>query len=149
MNGKNITLCFYKKEENVNLSFAVMQSDESGFSHELIDELLTDQLLSLCNTKTVKEKNITFAVNGIFNKLKTIIGSSTDKLLLHDVSLKNGTTYSNKTKKEVYSLIKSQNLTEDDISYVTPLSGDLQGLNIKPFFFNTGKRFKKSKLEKI
>lgn len=70
INGKNVTLCFYKKEKNIKLSFAVMQSDKREFSPELIDQPWTNKLLALCDRKTVKEKDILLAVTSLFNRLK-------------------------------------------------------------------------------
>lgn len=54
----NIILEFYKKPENTHLSFRVKDNP-----------VLTDKLRSLCKKKTVKQKDIKFAVPGLFKKI--------------------------------------------------------------------------------
>jgi len=62
----NNTLVFYKKEENLNYSFKILNNNN-----------LTDMLLASVNTKTVKFKNIEkYAVPAIFKKLKEILAGT-------------------------------------------------------------------------
>lgn len=54
-----ITLVFYQKPEDVKFSFLIKDNEE-----------LTAQLLANVSTKRVKEKDIHYAVKGIFEKIK-------------------------------------------------------------------------------
>jgi dsRNA-specific ribonuclease len=56
-NGK--TIIFYQKENDEKYSFLIENEPE-----------LTEQLLANCSVKRVKEKDIKYAVKGIFDKIK-------------------------------------------------------------------------------
>lgn len=58
-NQNGITLVFYQKPEDEKFSFLVKDNEE-----------LTKQLLNSVSTKRVKEKNIKYAVRGIFEKIE-------------------------------------------------------------------------------
>lgn len=58
-NQNGITLVFYQKPEDEKFSFLVKDNEE-----------LTEQLLANVSTKRVKEKDIRFAVKGIFEKIE-------------------------------------------------------------------------------
>jgi uncharacterized Fe-S cluster-containing protein len=137
INGTTLFIEFYQKKQNVNLSFRVLNSDEK------IDEDLTISLLDLCKQKTVKEKDINYAIKGITDKLKTIITQQP----LYEVKLCNEELFPNKTKKEVYQLLQSKRLKESEILLIRVNLGEFKDYNVKPFFFNKGRRFTKNDLE--
>lgn len=137
INGTTLFIEFYQKEENVNLSFRVLNGNEE------INKELTDQLLAISKKKTIKEKEIGYAIQGIIDKLKTLITEQP----LYEVKLCNNTVFSNKTKKEVYQLIQSKKLEESDIITIQPSLGELKNYNVKPFFFNKGRKITKKELE--
>ena len=58
-NQNGITLVFYKKPADEKFSFLIKDNEE-----------LTEQLLANVSTKRVKEKDIRFAVKGIFEKIE-------------------------------------------------------------------------------
>ena len=58
-NQNGITLVFYQKPEDEKFSFLVKDNEE-----------LTKQLLNSVSTKRVKEKDIKYAVKGIFEKIE-------------------------------------------------------------------------------
>lgn len=58
-NQNGITLVFYQKPEDEKFSFLVKDNEE-----------LTKQLLNSVSRKRVKEKNIKYAVKGIFEKIE-------------------------------------------------------------------------------
>lgn len=58
-NQNGITLVFYQKPEDEKFSFLVKDNEE-----------LTEQLLNSVSTKRVKEKDIKYAVKGIFEKIE-------------------------------------------------------------------------------
>ena len=58
-NQNGITLVFYQKPQDEKFSFLVKDNEE-----------LTNQLLNSVSTKRVKEKEIKYAVKGIFEKIE-------------------------------------------------------------------------------
>jgi dsRNA-specific ribonuclease len=58
-NQNGITLVFYQKPEDEKFSFLIKDNEE-----------LTEQLLNSVSTKRVKEKDIKYAVKGIFKKIE-------------------------------------------------------------------------------
>ena len=58
-NQNGITLVFYQKPEDEKFSFLIKDNEE-----------LTEQLLNSVSTKRVKEKDIKYAVKGIFEKIE-------------------------------------------------------------------------------
>ncbi len=58
-NQNGITLVFYQKPNDEKFSFLIKDNEE-----------LTDQLLNSVSTKRVKEKDIKYAVKGIFEKIE-------------------------------------------------------------------------------
>lgn len=58
-NQNGITLVFYKKPSDEKFSFLVKDNEE-----------LTEKLLNAVSTKRVKEKDIKYAVKGIFEKIE-------------------------------------------------------------------------------
>lgn len=58
-NQNGITLVFYRKPADEKFSFLVKDNEE-----------LTEQLLNSVSTKRVKEKDIKYAVKGIFEKIE-------------------------------------------------------------------------------
>ena len=58
-NQNGIILVFYQKPEDEKFSFLVKDNEE-----------LTEQLLNSVSTKRVKEKDIKYAVRGIFEKIE-------------------------------------------------------------------------------
>jgi len=63
-NGK--TIVFYQKEGDEKFSFLIENEPE-----------LTEQLLANVSNKRVKEKDIRFAVKGIFEKIESVEGKRT------------------------------------------------------------------------
>ena len=58
-NQNGITLVFYQKPEDDKFSFLIKDNEE-----------LTEKLLNSVSTKRVKEKDIKYAVKGIFDKIE-------------------------------------------------------------------------------
>ncbi len=137
ISGEALYIEFYQKEENTNLSFRILDSNSK------INEKLTNSLLALCKTKTVRKKDISYVVEGIADKLKNIIGQEP----LYKVIASDNTVFSKKTKKEVYHLIQSKQLEESDILSILPNLGEFKNYNVKPFFFKKGRKFTKNELE--